>query len=169
MPTIKPFYMTKRVICLLTAIVTLQAPMLFAQERTTKPAEGTLKLSKKTLQLKNAVAYESSTGEEEEIAIVLSAQPISSEKFRKAVATEKEGGSGEFPQPFLKLVFNKKGELKHWSAVGGGTTVSGSSDGTGEFKLQEGRVVGKASAAVEPDALIPRGFDVRFNVAMLEA
>ena len=161
--------MTKRFICLLTAIVTLHAPMLFAQEGTTKPAEGTLKLSKKSYTLAHGVAYESASDGEETIAVVLSAQPISGEKLKKALATEKEGESGEFPKPFLKLVFNKKGELKRWNAVGGGTTVSGSSDGTGELKLQEGRVVGKASAAVEPDALIPRGFDVRFNVTMLKA
>jgi hypothetical protein len=143
--------------------------MLSAQEGTTKPAEGTLKLSKKSFRLANGVAYESASDGEETVAVVLSVQPISSEKLKKALATEKEGGFGEFPQPFLKLVFNKKGELKHWSAVGGGTTVSGSSDATGELKLEERRVVGKASAAVEPDALIPRGFDVRFNVAMLKA
>src|ERR1043166_265702 len=169
MPVIGPFYMTKRFICLLTAIVTMHASMLFAQEGTTKPAEGTLKLSKKSYALAHGVAYESASDGEEMVAVILSAQPISGEKLRKALATEKEGGSGEFPKPFLKLVFNKKGELKHWSAIGGGTTVSGSSDGTGELKLQEGRVVGKASAAVEPDALIPRGFDVRFNVTMLKA
>ena len=161
--------MTKRFICLLTAIVTMHASMLFAQEGTTKPAEGTLKLSKKSYALAHGVAYESASDGEEMVAVILSAQPISGEKLRKALATEKEGGSGEFPKPFLKLVFNKKGELKHWSAIGGGTTVSGSSDGTGELKLQEGRVVGKASAAVEPDSLIPRGFDVRFNVTMLKA
>ena len=161
--------MTKRFICLLTAMVTVLAPMLCAQEETTKPAEGTLKLSKKSFKLAHGVGYGSASDSEEAVTVVLSAQPVSNEKLKKVLATEKEGGSGEFPQPFLKLVFNKKGELKHWSAVGGGTTVSGSSDGTGELKLQEGRVVGKASAAVEPDALIPRGFDVRFNVAMLKA
>jgi len=161
-------FMTKKFSVI--AIVTVMSIVtLFAEEGTTKPAEGTLKLSKKSFALAHGVAYEPPSDGEETVAVVLSAQPISSEKFEKALATEKEGASGEFPQPFLKLVFNKKGELKHWSAVGGGTTVSGSSDGTGELKLQEGRVVGKASAAVEPDALIPRGFDVRFNVAMLKA
>ena len=167
--TIGPSCMTKRFICLLTATITLHAPMLFAQEGTTKPAEGTLKLNKKSFALARAVAYESASDGEEMVAVVLSAQPISSEKLKKALTTEKEGGFGEFPQPFLKLVFNKKGELKHWAAAGGGTSVSGSSDGAGELKLQEGRVVGKASAAVKPDAVIPRGFEVRFNVAMLKA
>ena len=126
--------MTKRFICLLTAMVTVLAPMLCAQEETTKPAEGTLKLSKKSYVLGHGVAYESASDSEEAATVVLSAQPISSEKLKKALPTEKEGGSGEFPQPFLKLVFNKKGELKHWNAVGGGTTVSGSSDGTGRLR-----------------------------------
>jgi len=38
--------------------------------------------------------------------VVLSAQSLSGEKLKKALATEKEGGFGDFPQPFLKLVFN---------------------------------------------------------------
>jgi len=154
---------------LVAAVMVLSIVTLFAEEGTTKPAEGTLKLSKKSFALAHGVAYEPASDGEETVAVVLSAQSISSEKLKKALATEKEGELGEFPQPFLKLVFNKKGELKHWSAVGGGTTVSGSSDGTGELKLEEGRVVGKASAASDPDALIPRGFDGRFNVAMLKA
>ena len=101
--------------------------------------------------------------------MVLSAQPVSSEKLKKALAAEKEGGFGEFPQPFLRLVFKKTGELKHWSALGGGTTVGGSSDGTGELKVQDGHVVGKASAAVDPSALIPKGFDVRFSAALVKS
>src|SRR6516162_6813037 len=161
--------MIKKAIFPLAVIVSMQAVAIFAEQPMMKPAEGTLTLTKKTFQLKNAIAYESTAGDKEQVAVVLSAQPISSEKLKKALATEKEGGFGEFPQPFLKLVFNKKGELKHWAAAGGGTSVSGSSDGAGELKLQEGRVVGKASAAVKPDAVIPRGFEVRFNVAMLKA
>jgi len=159
--------MTKK-FSLVAIVVAIGAVTVSAQESMTKPAEGTLKLSKKTFQLKNAVAYESPGEGEQTVAVVLSAQQISREKWKKALAAEKEGEFAEFPQPFLKLEFNNKGELKHWSAVGGGTSVSGSSDGTGELKLQEGRAVGKASAAVEPDALIPRAFDVRFNVAMIK-
>src|SRR5262249_31766854 len=139
--------MTKKFTLIL--IVTVSIVTLFAQDGTTKLAEGTLILSKRSYQLANAVAYVSTTSGEEEVAVVLSAQPVSSEKLKKALAAEKEGGFGEFPEPFLKLVFKKTGELKHWSAVGGGTTIGGSSDGTGELKLQDGRVVGKASAAVD--------------------
>jgi hypothetical protein len=84
--------MIKKFITLLTAMIALTAITLFAQEGTIKPAEGTLTLSKKSFQLKNAVAYESSTAGEEEVAVVLSAQPVSSEKLKKALATEKAGG-----------------------------------------------------------------------------
>ena len=160
--------MIKKAIFPLAVIAFMQAMAIFADQPMTKPAEGTLTLTKKTFQLKNAVAYESSTAGEDGVAVVLSAQPLSGEKLKKALGTEKEGGFGEFPQPFLKLVFNKKGELKHWSALGRGTTVGGSSDGTGELKLQDGRVMGKANAAVDPSARIPKGFDVRFNVALLK-
>ena len=161
--------MIKKAIFSLAVIVFMQAVAIFAEQSMMKLAEGTLTLTKKTFQLKNAIAYESTAGDEDQVAVVLSAQPISSEKLKKALATEKEGGFGEFPQPFLKLMFNNKGELKHWSAVGGGTTVGGSSDGTGELKLQNGHAVGKATATVDPSALIPKGFDVRFDVALLKA
>ena len=161
--------MVKKGIFFLAVFVFMQAVAIFAGQPMMKPAEGTLTLIKKTFQLKDAIAYESTTGDEEQIAVVLSTLAISSEKLKKALATEKAGGFGEFPQPFLKLMFNKKGELKHWSAIGGGTTVGGSSDGTGELKLQDGHAVGKATATVDPSALIPKGFDVRFDVALLKA
>lgn len=162
--------MTKKFLCGVIAIASaMGAVTLFAQAGTTKPAEGTLTLSKRSYQLAHVVAYVSTTSGEEEVAVVLSAQPVSSEKLKKALATEKEGGFGEFPEPFLKLVFKKTGELKHWSAVGGGTTIGGSSDGTGELKLQDGRVVGKASAAVDDSTLIRKGFDVRFNAALVKS
>ena len=160
--------MINKFIRLLTVMIVLDAVTLFAQQGATKPGEGTLTLSKKTFQLAHAVAYESATGEKEDLTVVLSAQPVSNEKLKKALATEKEGGFAEFPSPYLKLVFKKTGELKNWSAIGGGTTIGGSRDGTGELKLQDGRVAGKASAAVEPDALIRKGFDVRFDVALLK-
>ena len=141
---------------------------VFAEEAKTKSGEGTLTLSKKTYPLAHALAYESATGGEPDLTVVLTGGPVSNEKLKKALATEKEGGFAEFPSPYLKMVFKQTGELKNWSAVGGGTTVGGSSDGTGELKLQDGRVAGKATAAVEPDALIRKGFDVRFDVALVK-
>ena len=160
--------MIKKLICLLTTTIALDAVTLFAQEGATKPAEGTLTLSKKTFQLAHAVAYESVVADEENLNVVLTAQPVSNEKLKKALAKEKEGGYSEFPSPYLKLSFKKTGKLKYWSAAGGGTTVGGSSDGTGEFQLQDGRIAGKATAEVVPDALIKKGFDVRFDVALLK-
>src|SRR5947209_1659713 len=160
--------MTKK-FSLILIVTVMSIVTLFAEGETTKAAVGTLTLSKKSYKLAHAVAYESTTGGEEEVAVVLSAQPVSSEKLKKALAAEKEGGFGEFPQPFLRLVFKKTGELKHWSALGGGTTVGGSSDGTGELKVQDGHVVGKASATVDPSALIPKGFDVRFSAALVKS
>lgn len=70
----KPICMTKK-FSLIVIVTVMSIVTLFAQKGTTKAAEGTLTLSKKTFQLKNAVAYESTTGREEEVAVVLSAQP----------------------------------------------------------------------------------------------
>jgi hypothetical protein len=44
-----------------------------------------------------------------------------------------------------------------------------SGSATGELKLQDGRVIGKASQPNESDAMIPSGFDARFDVALLKA
>lgn len=161
--------MVKQFLYWFVTIVALDAVTLLAEQEKTKPAQGTLTLSEKTYHLANAVAYESATGGEPDLTVVLSAAPVSNEKLKKALATEKEGGFGEFPQPYLKLIFKKTGELKNFSAVGGGTTIGGSSDGTGELKMQDGHVAGKASAALDPSATIPKAFDVQFDVALHKA
>src|SRR4051794_34331876 len=152
--------MIKKLIYSLVGIVVLNAFNVFGQN------EGSMTLSKKTYQLKNAVAYESATGGEPDLTVVLTSAPVSNEKLKKAFAAEKKGELAEFPSPYLKMVFKTTGELKNFSAVGGGTTVGGSSDGTGELKVENGRVVGKANAPLDPSTMIPKGFDVRFDVAL---
>jgi hypothetical protein len=143
---------------------------LFAQEGTTKASEGTLMLEKKNYPLKHALAYETTIDNEEAIAVVLSGQAVAGEKLKEAREAEKEGGEGDFSRPYLKLVFKRTGELKRWSAGAGGTMLSRGSDGTtGELKVQDGRVSGKASQSSETDAMFPSSFDVHFDVALLKA
>src|SRR5581483_1813590 len=160
--------MNKKFVCLLLTIISLQGAALCAQDAA-KTGEGKMTLSKKTYQLAHALAYESATGGEPDLTVVLTAGPVSNEKLKKELATEKEGNFAEFPTPYLKLIFTKTGELKNFSAVGGGTTIGGSSDGKGELKIQDGHVVGKASAALDPSAIVPKGFDVRFDVPLHKA
>src|SRR4029077_9135427 len=59
----------------------------------------------------------------------------------------------------------------HWSAAGGGTTIGRHSGdkAKAELKLTAGQAACKVSLPVEPDAMIPTSFDVRFNVALLKA
>ena len=163
--------MIKKFIYLLTAIATMVVMSLFAQETTTKAGEGTLVLDKKTYQLGHALAYESTIDDEDAVVAVLSRQPVASETLKEARAAEKDGGEGDFKKPFLKLVFKKTGELKYWSARAGGTQVGrhGGGNAAAELKVMDGRAIGKASQAVEPDAMIPSSYDVRFNVALLKA
>ena len=161
--------MTKNLISLLTALVAINMGAALAQEGAAKPAEGTLTLSKKHFTLAHAVAYESTNDGQDWTVVVLTAQPISGEKLKKALAADKAGGISEFPSPYIKLTFKKTGKLKYWSAAGGGTSVGGDSGGTGELQLQDGRVTGQAGEEVKADVLIPRGFDVKFNVALLQS
>ena len=143
---------------------------LLAQGGATKPSEGTLMLEKKNYALKHALAYETTIDNEEAIAVVFSGQAVAGEKLKEAREAEKEGGEGDFTRPYLKLVFKRTGDLKRWSAGAGGSMLSRGSDGvTGELKLQDGRVSGKASQSSETGAMFPNSFDVHFDVALLKA
>jgi hypothetical protein len=90
--------------------------------------------------------------------------------LKEAKEAEKEGMDGDFNRPYLKLVFKNTGELKYWSAAAGGTMLGRrSGSATGELKLQDGRVSGKASQPNETDSMFPNGFDAHFDVALLKA
>ncbi len=67
--------------------------------------------------------------------------------------------------------FTKAGQLKFWSAAAGGTSIGRRSAGkaTGELKLQDGRVSGKASQPRDAEGMFPTAFDVRFDVKLLAA
>jgi hypothetical protein len=161
--------MTRKIICLLTAAVSVVGAVpLFAQAGATAPA-GTLTLDKKTYTLKRVLAYETTIDDEDAIAVVLSGQPATSEMLKEARDAEKEGGDPEFKRPFLRLVFKKTGELKNWSAAAGGTTLGRrSGEATGELKAQDGRVQGKANQPMETEGMFPSGFDAHFDVALLK-
>jgi hypothetical protein len=162
--------MTKTFISLVAAVVVVGMVTLFAQEGSTKAAEGSLMLEKKTFQLTNALAFETTIDNEEAIAVVLSRQAIPGEKLKEAREADKESRDTDFKRPFLKLVFKKTGEFKHWSAAAGGTMLGrNSGKATGELKVQAGRVSGKASQPLETEGMFPSGFDVRFDVALLKA
>src|SRR4029453_14351370 len=153
------------------AIASAMATMtLFAQDGATKAGEGTLMLENKNYPLKHGFAYEATIDNEQAIAVVLSGQAVSSEKLKEAKEAEKDGLDGDFKRPFLKLVFKNTGELKCWGPAAAGTIrVRHSGSATGELKLQDGRVIGKASQPNETDAMFPNGFDARFDVALLKA
>lgn len=145
---------------------------LFSQEET-KPAhvgEGTLMLKSKNYPLKNAVAYETSVDGEEGIAVVLSGPAISSEKLNQARKSEKKGEPSDFRRPYVKLEFTKAGAFKGWGAGAGDVSLGKrKGDATGEIKLQDGRVIGKASQPNETEGMFPSGLDVRFDVPLLRA
>lgn len=147
------------------------AAALFAQEgpKPPKAGEGTLMLQDKNYSLTHALAYETTVNGEEMIAVVLSGQAISSEKLKKAMEAEKDSGFADFKRPFLKLDFAKTGQLKFWSTATGGTSIGrrGAGKATGELKLQDSRVSGKASQLRDTDGIFPTAFDVRFDVPLL--
>ena len=127
-------------------------------------------LDKKNYSLKHALAYETTIDNEQAIVVVFSGQAVTGEKLKEAREAEKEGGDGDFTRPYLKLVFKPTGDLKYWSAAAGGTMFGrNSGNATGELKLQEGRVIGKANHPNQTDSMIPSGFDVHFDVALLKA
>ncbi len=124
----------------------------------------------KNYPLTHALAYETTINDEERIAVVLSGQAISGEKLKEAKAREKDGNESDFKRPYLKLEFTKTGELKVWSAGAGNTSLGRrGGNATGELKLKDNRVIGKASQPNETDGMFSSGFDVRFDVALLAA
>ncbi len=165
--------MAKTFIGLLTALVVIgSTATLFAQEgaKPAKAAEGTMMLQGKNYPLTHALAYETTVNEEEVIAVVLSGQAIPGEKLKEAIEKEKDSGFADFKRPFLKLDFAKTGQLKFWSAAAGGTSLGRRlGNATGELKVQDGRVNGKASQPNETEEMFSAGFDVRFDVALLRA
>src|SRR6267378_3117328 len=146
---------------------------LFAQDGA-KPAnagEGTLVLKSKNYPLKNAVAYETTVDGEEGIAVVVSGPAISNEKLNEARKSEKKGEPSDFRRPYVKLEFTKAGAFKGWGAGAGDISLGRHSGGnaTGELKLQDGRVIGKANQPNETEGMFPSGLDLRFDVPLLRA
>jgi hypothetical protein len=166
--------MTKKLMGLVAGIAVIGSLVtLFAQEGT-KPAnvgEGTLMLKSKSYPLKNAVAYETTVDGEEGIAVVVSGPAISNEKLNDARKSEKKGESSDFRRPYVKLEFTKAGAFKGWGAGAGDISLGrrSSSNATGELKLQDGRVIGKANQPNETEGMFPSGLDVRFDVPLLRA
>src|SRR5438094_8918323 len=115
-PRLETLYMTKKFTWLIGTVSAMDAVTLSAQQGTTKAAEGTLMLEKKTYPLKHDLAYETTIDNEPAIAVVLSGQPVSSEKLKETKEAEKEGGDGDFNRPYPKRVFRKTGERKYWRA-----------------------------------------------------
>jgi hypothetical protein len=164
--------MAKKFMRLLTPLVVIgSTATLFAQEGAkAKAAEGTLMLQGKNYPLTHALAYETTVNEDEVIAVVLSGQAIPGEKLKEAIEKEKDSGFADFKRPFLKLDFAKTGQLKFWSAAAGGTSLGRRlGNATGELKVQDVRVSGKASQPNETEEMFSAGFDVRFDVALLRA
>ena len=165
--------MAKKFMRLLTLLVVIgSTATLFAQEgaKPAKAVEGTLMLQGKNYPLAHALAYETTVNDGEVIAVVVSGQAIPGEKLKEAIEKEKDSGFADFKRPFLKLDFAKTGQLKFWSAAAGGTSLGRRlGNATGELKVQDGRVSGKASQPNETEEMFSAGFDVRFDVALLRA
>jgi hypothetical protein len=165
--------MTNKFITLLAAMAVIGGvATLFAQKATT-PAnvgEGTVMVKGKIYLLKSAVAYETPIDGDEGIAVVVSGPTISSEKLSEARKSESKGESSGFRRPYVKLEFTRAGEFKGWSAGVGDTSLGRRrGDAIGEIKLQDDRVIGKASQPNETEGMFPSGLDVRFDVPLLRA
>src|ERR1700745_366738 len=127
---------------------------LFAQGRAklANVGEGTLTLKGKNYLLKNAASYETTVDGEEGIAVVLSGPTISNEKLNAAMKSEKAGEMPDFRKPYVKLEFTKAGVFKDWGAGAGDISQGGHrGNATGELKMQDGRVIGKASQPNETE------------------
>jgi len=159
--------MAKKFFHLIAVASVFGAVSLFAEE---PKAEGTLTIEKKSYQFTHAVAFETTVDGEEGVVVVFTRQAVPGEKVKEAREKDKEGDDTDFGRPFLKLIFKKTGEFKYWSAAAGGTMLGRhSGKATAEFKVQNGRITGKANQPMETEGMFPSGFDVHFDVALLKA
>ena len=166
--------MTKKFMGLVAGIAVIgSSATLFAQEGT-KPAnvgEGTVMVKGKNYPLKNAAAYETTVDGEEGIAVVLSGPTISSEKINEARKSEKKGEPSDFRRALRQAGVHEGrgiqglGRRRRRRIPGQAKEVNA----TGELKLQDGRVIGKASQPNETEGMFPSGLDVRFDVPLLRA
>jgi hypothetical protein len=163
--------MNKKFVSLVATIAVMGGGATLLAQAGAKAGEGTLMLEDKNHTLSHALAYETTVNGEEAIAVVLSGQTVSGEDLKKSKDEEKKGGFANFKRPFLILDFSKAGQLKFWSAAAGGTSIGRREAGkaTGELKMQEGRVNGKASQPRDAEGMFPTAFDVRFDVKLLAA
>jgi hypothetical protein len=168
----KERHMINKLISLATIALIGSSPTIFAQSGA-KPANvggGTMMVKGKTYPLKNAAAYETTIDGESGIAVVLSGPTISNEKINEARKSEEKGEPTDFRRPYVKLEFTKSGEFKGWGAATDNVSLGRhKSAATGEIKLQDGRVIGKASQPNETEGMFPAGLDVRFDVPLIRA
>jgi hypothetical protein len=163
--------MVKKFMSLLAAVAVIGGGATLFAQGGAKSGEGTLSLQDKNYTLSHGLAYETEVNGENVIAVVLSGQAISNEDLTKSKAEEKKGGFADFKRPYLILNFAKTGELKSWSAATSNTSIGNRNAGkaTGELKLQEGKVSGKASQPRDAEGMFPTAFDVRFDTKLLAA
>ena len=163
--------MIKKFVSLLAALVMMSGGVTLLAQEGAKTGEGTLMMQDKNYTLSHALAYESTVNGEEAVTVVLTGQAISGADLKRSKDEEAKGGFADFKRPFLILDFTKAGQLKFWAAAAAGTSIGRRSAGkaTGEFKLQEGRVIGKASQPRDSEGMFPTSFDVRFEVKLLAA
>jgi len=161
--------MPNKFISFFAALSIVAASAAFAAEPA-KTGEGTLTIEKKSYTFTHAEAFESTIDNEDAVSVVLSGKAVAGEKIKEAREKDKQSGDTDFPRPFLRLVFKKTGEFKYFSAGAGGTML-GRHSGTakGELKIENGRAIGKASQPMETEGILPTGFDVHFDVALLKA
>jgi hypothetical protein len=165
------YLMIKRFVGLLAAVALIGGGTTLLAQAEAKAGEGTLTLEDKNYTLSHAFAYETTVNGEDMIAVVLSGQSITAEDLKKSKEEEKKGGFAKFKRPFLILDFTKAGQLKFWSAAAGGTSLGrhDASKASGEGKLQDGRITGKASQPRNAEGMFPTAFDVRFDVKLVAA
>jgi hypothetical protein len=165
--------MAMKFISVMAGVAVIGGAATLSAEEGTKPGnvgEGTVMVKGKNYPLKNAVAYETTIDGEEGIAVILSGPKISSEKVNEARKSEKKGEPSDFRRPYVKLEFTKAGEFKGWGAATGDVSLGRHrSNATGELKLQDGRVIGKANQPNETEGMFPLGLDVRFDLPLLRA
>jgi hypothetical protein len=129
-------------------------------------ASGTLMLGDATYKVSQAVAYEAKRGGEPFTVLLASDRAIPWAKIQAAL--KENNGSDEnlmLDQPHLRLVFEKSGKVRSYSATNGQTSVSRFGDEVkARCNCEQERTAGEARTASDPDSSVKWAFDIRWDV-----
>ncbi len=149
------------------AVVFIIAVASPSRAQQSAPVDGLFSIGGHDYKLTQGVAYETKSGDFDLVTVLVSNTRLPVTKIQQSLAKNQSDEDVSLSQPYVKLTFNNEGELQFLSGWADNSSFSmGGSDVKVEFKLDDGRVRGKADLAKKPDSASQRSFAFRFDLPL---